>query len=320
MELVTILRDLWRLRHLVICAALVAALVGIAVAYSVSFPPKLQSRKYEVGVATARILVDTPSSQVVAVAPKGSDTLGVRANLLASLMVDGVVKTAIARRAGLRPDQLDGVVGSDGEKPPSGPGVNVLTTRVMTNTVGDELPIIEIDTQSPDAASAARLANAAVAGLRDYLDSQAAVERVSDGRRLRVSGLGAAQAHMAARGPKDVFALAAFIFVFAAGSMVILSAIALVRGWRAAVQDEELEAGDLLPDDRFDQPRESAAETPEALGERSWGTPRRPTLAASASPDDGSATTGGEARAKGESGWLRGVREPRSGSVGRERS
>ena len=50
---------------------------------------QLKYSGYLVGVATTRVLIDTPSSQVVDVSPKGSDTLGVRANLIASLMVDG---------------------------------------------------------------------------------------------------------------------------------------------------------------------------------------------------------------------------------------
>jgi hypothetical protein len=256
MELVTILRNLWRWRTLVACAALVAVLVGTAVAYRISFPPRLESRKYEVGVATARILVDTPSSQVVEVAPKGSDTLGVRANLLASLMVDGVVKTAIASRAGLRPEDLLGSTGDD-PPPPSRPRANLLTTRVMTNTAGDQLPIIEISTQSPDAAGAARLANAAITGLRDYLDSQAAVEKVANAHRLRVSGLGGAQARQAVRGPKDVFAVAATIFVFLTLNGLILASIALIRGWRVAAE-EDLEGAEVRDDRPHWYARESA--------------------------------------------------------------
>jgi hypothetical protein len=234
------------------------------VAYRISFPPKLESRKYEVGVATARILVDTPSSQVVEVAPKGSDTLGVRANLLASLMVDGVVKTAIASRAGLRPQDLVGSTGDD-PPPPSRPRANLLTTRVMTNTAGDQLPIIEISTQSPNAAGAARLANAAIAGLRDYLDSQAAVEKVANAHRLRVSGLGGAQARQAVRGPKDVFAVAATIFVFLTLNGLILASMALIRGWRVAAEEEDLEAAEIRHDDR---PHRYARESAEP-GERS---------------------------------------------------
>ena len=88
-------------------------LVGLALTYTVSFPP--ESRKYEVSIATARILVDTPDSQVVDVAPRGSDTLGVRANLFANLMIAGKVKAIIARKAGLRPGQLQAGVESEGK-------------------------------------------------------------------------------------------------------------------------------------------------------------------------------------------------------------
>jgi hypothetical protein len=293
-----ILRDLWRRRILVGCAALLAVLAGTAVAYRISFPPKLESRKYEVGVATTRILVDTPSSQVVEVAPKGSDTLGVRANLLASLMVDGVVKTAIARRAGLRPDQLEGA-GQNGAPPKGGPRANVLTARVLTNTVGLELPIIEIGTQSPDPAQAARLANAAVAGLRDYLDSQAAVEKVPNASRLRVSGLGAAQARQAVRGPKRVVALAATILVFLTLNGLILASIALIRGWRAAAEeDESLEGAEPRDDERLDPSARESAWPAERSSGGPWGRRTSPALTPPTSAGETRTTVGVEPRAK----------------------
>jgi hypothetical protein len=307
MELVKILRDLWRLRVLVGCAALVAILVGVTVAYRMSFPPKLESRKYDVGVATARILVDTPSSQVVEVAPKGSDTLGVRANLLASLMVDGVVKDAIAQRAGLRPDQLEGVSG-DEVPDPTELRANVLTTRVMTNTGGEELPIIEIEAQSANATGAARLANAAVAGLRDYLDSQAAAENVANKRRLRISGLGGAQARQAVRGPKTAVALAATIFLFLVLNGIILGGQALIRGWRAAEQenlqdselvgdDERLLQSDALPGGAWSRDGLVARDVTRST-ERSWSRRPRPALASGAAPDESRSTSGDDQRAK----------------------
>ena len=85
MDTITILRELVRLRRLVIGVAVFAVLVGAMVMFKL---PDLTPRRYDVGYATAQILVDTPSSQVVDVSPKGSDTLGLRANLLASLIVD----------------------------------------------------------------------------------------------------------------------------------------------------------------------------------------------------------------------------------------
>jgi hypothetical protein len=241
MDLVKILRDLWRLRFVVVAVWLFALLAGTLVVYRVSPPASLESRRYEVGVATTRVLIDTPSSQVVDVSPKGSDTLGVRANLIASLMVDGVFKDAIAARAGLRPDQLVGISRNDADQPesPSPPTRgNVLTTRLLSNVDGDQLPIVEIDTQAADATRAAALANAAVAGLREYLDGRAAVEQVPAARRLRVSGLGPAQASLVTRGPSRGLALVIVIVVFALGCALVLGGLALVRGWRALAQDD----------------------------------------------------------------------------------
>jgi flagellar basal body-associated protein FliL len=241
MDTVTILRELWRLRRFVIGVCLLALLAGTAVVYS----------KYEVGVATAQILVDTPNSQVVEVAPKGYDTTGVRANLLASLMVDGVVKSAIAARAGLQPNQLVGVDNAAVDPgpvsaAPVGPHAFVLTTQVPTDSVGDELPIIELDAQAPNSAEAARLANAAIAGLSDYLDSKAALQRVPDAARLQVTGLGVPQATTAAHGASIAVAIAVAIVVFLLGCAGILGVLALVRGWRAASAREQLGDDELL--------------------------------------------------------------------------
>jgi hypothetical protein len=261
MEAVTILRELWRRRVLVALVAFAAVLVGFLLAYRVGFPP--EPRKYEVGLATARVLVDTPQSQVIRVDPKGSDTLGLRASVLANLMVEGEAKDAIARRAGLKPKKLKAVsasatsVDESGSEPqpvstafPDDPDVHMIRTRVITNPDGEQLPIIETDVQSPDAASATKLANATVTGLTDYLDKRAAAdEDVDERRRLRVSGLGSAQATVAARGPGRAVAAAAAIVIFLAGCAIILLVSALARSWRAAEVSEQAETIDLAPDD-----------------------------------------------------------------------
>src|SRR3954465_5761271 len=115
---VMILRNLWRLRAAVVVVFVVAVLVGTLVGFRISLlPPSVQSRQYHVGVASARVLVDTPTSDLIDVAPKGSDTLAGRATLLANLMVDGVVEDEIAKRAGLHPDELIGVAGDSGSDP-----------------------------------------------------------------------------------------------------------------------------------------------------------------------------------------------------------
>lgn len=246
METVTILRQLWRLRRVVVVIGVVALLTGFGVAYRISFPPKLESRNYNVAIATTRILVDTPSSQVVTVAPKGSDLLGVRANLIANLMVDGVVKTDIARRVNLRPSQLGAVAQSasatDPSPEPIGGRANLLTTSVLTNAAGDDLPVIEIDAQAPNPAAAARLADAAVTGLRSYLDSKAASERISSARRLRVTGLGSPQIREQGRGPGLLIASAAAVLVFLAGCAILLLIRSMLPNWRLLDEIEKLES------------------------------------------------------------------------------
>jgi hypothetical protein len=267
-EIVTILRELWRLRFLVALAALVAIAIGWGVAYQFSFPPK--SRSYTVGIATARILVDTPDSQVVEVAPEGSEMLGSRANVLANLMVDGELKAAIAQRAHLAPNKLVAAAESAGGPEAVTPLTRdsyALTTGVVVNTDLAELPIIKVEAQAPDTKRAIELANAAVAGLSDYLDQKASTEKVEAGRRLRVSGLGSAQGHAAARGAGRIMALAAAVFLFAISCAAILGVSALIRGWQLAVALEQ----DLSPDgvtlDGFldEDPVDDAAEALEAV-------------------------------------------------------
>ncbi len=268
MDSVTILRALWRRRIQVCLVALVAITTGWMLAYRISFPP--ERRSYDVGVATASILVDTPKSQLVAIDPKGSDTLASRANVLVNLMVDGEIKDAIARRVGLPPKQLIASTQSNGDAGPVTPlnaRSHAFTTSVALTSDMAELPIIRVQTQAPDVQQAIKLANAAVAGLGDYLDSKAADETVAYKRRLRVRALGTALGKEAARGPGRMMALAVAVFVFLAGCALMLAVSALVRGWRAAAASEQ-ELGD-------DEATTDAFSDDEAAEEPAWSARRR---------------------------------------------
>ena len=274
---VTILRELWQRRMLVGLAGAVALLVGFMLTYRISLPP--ESRQYDVGIASTHILVDTPQSQVVDVSPKGSGSLGSRANLLANLMTEGEVKAAIARRAGLRPNQLLAGVDTGTGLPPdlaSAAGnrdAHLLTTRPESNSAGVPLPIIELGAQAPDPASASRLASGAVAGLRSYLDSRAATENVSATDRLEVRGFGEPQVTDAVRGPQRLVGLAAAVFVFLLGCATILIAPAIARAWRAA---SEGDAPSDVERDRADSPGSSRGPRPPWAPVESALTPSRP--------------------------------------------
>jgi hypothetical protein len=241
MNSVTILRNLWRRRMLVAVAGFVAFAAGWLFAFgpALSFPPK--PRGYTVGVATANLLVDTPRSQVIEVAPKGSDTLAARANVLANLMVDGGIKDAIAKRAGLPAKKIIASAPSpDGSQPPPKLTAHSMayTTSVVLTSDMAELPIIKVETQGPDVSKALRLANAAVNGLSDYLNTKATDDSVDAARRLQVRPLGTAQGMVSERGPASLMAPLVVFFVFLGGCAMILTVSALKSRWREAIEAE----------------------------------------------------------------------------------
>ena len=177
-----------------------------------------------------------------------------RANLLANLMVDGVVKTAIAAARRRPARAARGIAESAAEPadraPRRPPGATrAHDARARERRTATSCRSSRSRRRRPTPRGAAKLADAAVAGLRDYLDSKAATEEVPDAQRLRVSGLGIPQARQVVRGPRLLFAIAAALFVFGAGCAAILGFFAVVRGWRAAAAFEALDESDRQNND-----------------------------------------------------------------------
>lgn len=241
-------------------------------AFKPSFPP--QRKSYSVGTATASVLVDTPKSQVIEVAPKGSDTLGSRANVLANLMIDGEIKASIAQQMGLPLRRLIATTQSGGITDPPPPLTRdsyAMSTSVAMTSELVELPIIRVQTQAPNVGQAIKLANAAVAGLSQYLDSKAFVETVPNAHRLRVRALGTAQGETSVKGPQLPMAVMSGLLVFLLGCGAILAFTALASGWRAAAQREREEA--LAADQATPIPAPAAAEAASASADDpSWAT------------------------------------------------
>jgi hypothetical protein len=260
------LHDLWRHRRYVAGVCVIAVLAGMLVTYHMSFPPK--SRSYDVGVASAQVLVDTQRSQVVgassAVTPQGGQVLGMlatQANLLADLMVEGTVKADVAQRAGLKPSQLIGVsaavtvpsastTGPSSVSVPSGPNVFALTTQILSDNAGSTtLPIIEIDAYAPDRDKAVRLASAAVAGLQSFVNSKAANDRIPSADRLSIMSLGVSRATTQTRGASPIIGVVVTLAVLLLGCVLILWILGLIRSWRNTSERERRGLGGQLEDD-----------------------------------------------------------------------
>jgi len=259
MEFVTVLRELWARRVIVAAVAVVALLAGLLVTFQVGFPPELRSRQYDVGVATARALVDTPSSAVVDLGDQDSTAVGMlpgRAALLATVMVSSPVKDDIAKRAGVPADKLiaDAAGTTPSGKAASADRVEPVDDRDayrLSVQFETDLPILMLSTQAPDAAVAQRIADSAIAVLVEHLQSVAGVEGVPNARRLVVKQLGPARSGMTARGPRRLYGLVLVLFVFGLGCASIIGVSWLQRTWRLAAELESLSQLDE-DDPRFD--------------------------------------------------------------------
>jgi hypothetical protein len=244
MVTITILRALWLRRRVVIGVCVLAALVGAAVMFG--------THRSQVGVATQRILVDTPDSQIVDLSPQDSGELGSQTLLLASLMADGPIKTLIAHDAGLQPDQIAGSSPSlTVSAPTAAPSVSTpkpysLTSQIMTDAAGDDLPIIEVAIRAPTSAEAAKLAAAVVTGVQGYEASIASSEHIATGQRLQITGLAAPQVTTATQGTSSILAIIAALVVLVLGCVLVVAIPALASDWRDMSALERLERDELL--------------------------------------------------------------------------
>jgi hypothetical protein len=244
MWMIETLHRLGRHRVLVGVALACACLAGALIPLRPGLPPK--SRQYTVGVASATALVDSARSQVADVgAETGTDmtTLASRASVLATLMTSPPITDDIARRAGLAPDHLVAnpppavaQQPSTSAVPPARPRIpaRALTTLdVSIPTVASgQLPIIVADVQAPNAALAARVANAAFAALWADMSSVADASQVPALQRLVIRPLGPASSNTETRGPGPILGLIAALGLFLLACAAILSGSRFHDLWR----------------------------------------------------------------------------------------
>ena len=166
MELVTILRVLWRRRWLVVVGLLLSCAVGFKLSHG---------RETSSGLAWGRVVVDTKKSQLVDTTPYGAASLPWYAATLSGLTADPAVSGDIARAAGIRADEfavMDSGLGTPiddtslakaaADAARISPQPYVLVTRALTG-----LPVISFEASAPTPAEAAKLVDAAAENVAD---------------------------------------------------------------------------------------------------------------------------------------------------------
>ncbi|MGH2942942.1 MAG: hypothetical protein ACRDLN_09265 [Solirubrobacteraceae bacterium] len=235
MEFINILRVLWRRRLLVALGAAGAILIGLALAFQVSFvPPGITSRHAAVpSVASARVLIDAPGQRAIDLGSELAATIALRAVLLADLLMTDEMHAAIARDAGMKPRQI-AVLGPSAGPPPlpittavlSADAARVQRERYVLELLADgQDPIVSIRATGLNPVGGARLVDAAAKGLQDVLASGRRV----DGRSLRTQRLGPVTVRKVAVESRRPLALVAATIAFAFWCVAIVVLPALLR-------------------------------------------------------------------------------------------
>jgi hypothetical protein len=259
MQLGMHLRELVRNRVGLALCLLIAIFVALSAAYHVSIaPPKLTPRALEMGTASARVMVDTSKSVALDIRYSSGDfqSLTDRAVLLGNVMASLPVREYIARRAGVPAAAISAStpLTPDFPRPRAAAGEEKHTTDLLRSTdqyriniqSNPTVPILDVYAQAPTAKAAEQLANGAVEGLRDYLESVAARQGVRSAEQATLTQLGRAHGTVINGGVRLQVLLLTFGFVFALCCAALLFFSRVRAGWRQADAREPV-GGDEVP-------------------------------------------------------------------------
>jgi hypothetical protein len=241
------LRELARLPIGIVISVLIAAFAAVWSVATISLlPPGLKARALTMATASAQIVVDTPYSAVLDLRQPTYDIVPLknRAVLIGTLMASEAVRADIAHRAGLATERLQVVaprtplqprpIEQSGAK--KGPGDLLASTDQFRLDVqaNPTVPLLNIDAQAPSADEAEKLANAAVAGLGDFMSRVAASDHTTAKQRVRLRQLGTTKATVINKGIQVQVVLVVFTLVFAVACAASVLMARVRRGWQLA--------------------------------------------------------------------------------------
>jgi hypothetical protein len=241
------LRELSRLRAAVVASAAVAALVAVWSVATVSLlPPRLEPRALDIATAFTQVMIDTPRSSLLDLRQSTNDVdpLTNRALLIGTLMASAPVRAYIARRAGVTPERLQIVAPRTPRQPRARtqPGVKRRPTDLLASAdqyrldiqANPSVPMLDVYAQAPTAKASERLANAAVAGLSDYLRGLGQVDRTPAAAEVRLRQLGTARGSVINKGVQVQVVLVVFVLAFSLSCAAAFFVARVRRGWQIA--------------------------------------------------------------------------------------
>lgn len=224
MEFAAILRSLWRHRLL--------SALGIVVAVAVAVLA-VRGETTVTGLASMRVVVETPRSQLVDAAPPGSAAIQARSQLLGDLLATTPVMRQIAKAAGIPASELS-VVDPTLNRPvvatplptaaAQAAAGQVQPNVVTVNVPDDTLPIVELDATAPTTRMAVRLVRAAAVALKKVAVPAGSTPATS----LAVRAVTAPHTKNLVKAPRHMLAAVAALLTF----ILWCAGIVLVQGGR----------------------------------------------------------------------------------------
>jgi hypothetical protein len=229
------LRTLWKLK---LGVAIVLALACLAAVWSVEkislSPLQLTPRSLEMATATTHVIVDTPDSTVLDLRQDTYSLEGLmnRAVLLGNVMASTSVQNDIARRAGVPLEllRIQAPLTPAQAAPPADSENARHTTDILKSTdqyrldieANPTVPMLNIIAQTPSAASAAALANAAVTEMKLYIDGLATSQKTPAKDQIRLLTLGQARGVVINKSVDWQVAAIVFLLTFAIGCATVV--------------------------------------------------------------------------------------------------
>jgi len=172
-----------------------------------------------------------------------------RAVLVGNVMASLPVREYVARKAGIpaylirattptTPDEPRTI--ADPENPRRTSDILKLTDEYRLKIAANPtVPVLDIYTQAPTAEGATVLADAAVDGLNEYLDTVAEAEGIPSDAMVQLTQLGRARGGVINGGVRAEVTILSLLFVFAISSAAVLYISRVRRGWRASKRQEQ---------------------------------------------------------------------------------
>ena len=212
-----------------LCAALSTGAVGL-------FPPKLKSTAgLGTAVASTHVLVDGGHPPIVYRREYPVELAVKHAELLGRVMTSPPVLERIGRRAGVDPRDIAASVRSTANVPDSliEPGSEERADQIRRSRLRYRLeiqaqqatPVLDVAAQAPTPQEAARLANASVGGLRDFLLDRANRQGFASTHLVQIQQLGRAKGTAVGARTSMVIGLLAFVLAFLLSGAAMLYAI-----------------------------------------------------------------------------------------------